>query len=64
MVEPNDPASIETPQPGPASELPDDEDGAGFRTMAEPTGEQPHRWRFVGSFPFLVIVALGVAIII
>jgi len=64
MAEPDDPTTIEISEPDPALEPPEGAAGAGLGTLAEPTAEQPQRWRFVGSFPFLVLVAFVVAIVI
>ena len=74
------PPRAQQPAPGePDDDAPDrplDTAGAGFDATGEGPGASPgarrrrepereeHRWRFVGSTPFLILVALGVAILV
>ncbi len=56
MSLPHEPAPTHTRDPGPAAGTTTDE--------VHPEGDEGRRWRFVGSFPFLILVALVVAILI
>jgi len=73
MAEPDDrpptserPAVTEHPQPDTGDGSHQATKETTVHTMDPPTGETQDRkrWRFVGSFPFLVLVALAVAILI